>query len=150
MIGPSVTRVPQVRDELYATLDARLASWQVFDGPPDVTTYQDDTLVIGDNTNMVTVDVEVERAEGLGTRLQETMRISCSLMTVSGSTSMTARRARLLEGLEDITAVLQDGTRLGGLVDAVSLGPSMMWGEVQSDTGATAEVQFSIVARCLL
>jgi hypothetical protein len=63
---------------------------------------------------------------------------------------MAARRERCLWAVSTIEAALKSDRGLGGVVDAVTLGGSMAWGQEQHSSGATCDVMFSIVGSALL
>lgn len=147
------TRVPEVRDELFARCTTAMTEWQVFDGPPGQTSYDPNVLVIGHQglSSGLSVESEVTRQEGLGHRLREEFEISCILSTHAGDTSaFAALRQTLHAGLEQVEQILKADVGLGGICDALTFGPSMNWMEESNQNGSTAEVLFSIVGRALL
>ena len=146
----SPTRVPDVLDALYAFLSTPLAAddWQVFDGPIAAQSVEFEGLIIGDvhDAGDMAVDVEVERAEGLGNRYREFYEIQCSMWSVSGDEVMKPRRDRLRDGLAIVEAALKADQTVDGAVDLCILGASQQWRQLQTDMGAGVEVWFSLRA----
>lgn len=148
MDAPS-TRVPALLDALYARASEALPDWQGFDGPPASQIVDFDLFVIGhpdfDGTAVVS-DVQPTPGMGRG-RFTETHEVRCILSSQSGDLSMKARRDHVHEALDALETALTQDSGLGGVVDTVTYGPSMMWAQTQTQDGATCEVAFSVVAR---
>lgn len=147
------TRVPAIRDELFARLSAAMTEWQCFDGPPAAVEYEENVLVVGHQSTGggFTVENEVTRQQGMGHRYSEVFEIGCVLSSTSGDEQVfSALRATLLGGLEQIEAILKADRALGGLCDLLGLGSGMNWVEESNRNGSTAEVLFSIVGRSVL
>lgn len=147
--GP--TRIPAVIDALVQTMTDAMPAGSVLDGPRSIQDLPNDVLLIGFSApGLPAVDSDLSRSEGLGHRYEETFEVRCLISSAAGGTNIKARRDACFAILQKVEATLKESAGLGGVADAVTLGPSQAWGEEQTQDGAVCEVSFSIVGRALL
>jgi hypothetical protein len=149
------TRVPAMVAALFAKLREGFKDDVVddIDGPPvTLAGLGDDVLSVGFSApGGLSIDVQVEKQQGLGApRYAEVFQVFMVFSSVSGDTDLEARRARCLWALTKVQTILEADRGLGGVVDAVGLGPAMEWGQDQHEDGCTVAVGFSIVGSALL
>lgn len=150
----TTTRAGVFVDALNARFATEFAGSRVriVDGPPlDVTNLPTDVLSVGyPGPDGPSVEVDVERQDGLGNRLRELITVRCVFSTYAGDKQMKARRDRCLWALGLIDGALKADRGIGGVVDRSTLGPSLHFEQIQFAEGVTCEVYFSIVAQALI
>jgi hypothetical protein len=138
------TRTAVVVDALVATLRAALPGVAVIDGQP-LSLDQPDVIVVGFSAERPAVEVTQERLDLHGGR-QEQMSIVCLASAWRGDTSISAVRARSVELLDLVQAALAADTRLGGAARRCEIGMDLLLDQAQTKDGATATVEFTVLA----
>ena len=148
----AITAFPTVVDNLIAALRAApaLSGVRVFDGIEIDSSYPGDFIVIGDDGSE---DGEVTAGSGnqsfleLGNLKQfEDASVNCMLASVSGGTSLTARRVRAFQLLSAIDTAIRADVSLGGACMYSTIDtwqPSYR----QTDAGAALIITFTVTYR---
>lgn len=143
----TTSRVPALLDALFARLTSALDGWQGFDGPPFGTLELDFFSVGFPGVDGAAVTEDVQRTQGMGHRYTEIFEVQCLLSSQNGDANIKAARDRCHRALALVEAALQQDRGLGGVVDLCNFGPSMQWGAIQDESGATVEVVFTVQAK---
>ena len=146
----TTSRVPAVIDALVTRLTGAQGC-QVVDGPRAAQDVENDVVVIGmPDGSGEAVTSTIERAQGLGNRLNETFAIWGVISSFAGDVDIKPRRDRVAAIFADLDAALKQDRALGGVADIVGLGGDLAWRQAQTKDGAVCEVSFQIVGRAAL
>jgi hypothetical protein len=147
---PTSTQVALVLDALVDAVRVGIPAEElvtVEDGQPS-RINDPDVLVIGWSPNAPSAEFEQESSDVGGGR-SEDMVISCLASALRGeSDEISARevRARCVELLDLLVAVLDDDPTLGGVVQRAEFGMSGALDQARTKQGLSASIEFTVLA----